>query len=433
MTVKTVPVRELYCHQLKQEVLTLRWTMNFAVSIKLRRSLTFSGIFLFFSFLFIVQPFLAFILLVIVGLIVGTKSSGFSYMIAFFGACYLGLVNVTKFPESDLLHYFEWYSSAQELSLPAYLAIYSREPIYWIFLHTIANLPFTSEQLFVFTSTVIAYFIFMFGVIRVSFRLCLNSRVVACLVVAMMFFAPLFSLSAHLMRQFLAASLVILFFSESLLVGRRHWWILFAAILVHYSAIIFLPLAMIKKIGRVSNGIGIFLYLSLLPVIYLVSKSAAFFFTDIPVISFVLNRVAAEEWVELGHLSFASILFVIAMVALSVSNMMALRREVNTALWGYRWQINIAVFILVVIVLAANMQDGTTEISTRFFFYLYFLIGLVLPMYVASHRKQMILIFLLLALLIPYFVYNSQFGAWQYASLIDLISLPTWELWSYRV
>ena len=388
---------------------------------------------MFFSLLFIAQPFFAFSLLVVVGLMKGAKPPGYIYMTAFFGACYLGLVNVTKFPDSDLATYLEWYASAQDFSLPAFLAIYSREPLYWIYLHTIANLPFESEQLFVFASTVISYLIFIFAVVRLSLGFRLDARVITGLIVAMMFFAPLFSLSAHLMRQFIAASLVILFFSESLLYAKRYWWILIVAILVHYSAILFLPLAMIKKIDRVSSGFGVFLYLSLLPILYFFSKGAASLFADMPVIGFVLNRMAAEGGAELEHLSYVSIFFAIATITLSISTLMALRRLENTSVSIYGWQINVAVIILGVIVLTASMLDETTEIATRFFFYMYFLIGLVLPIYAALNRKQMILIIPLLALLIPYFFYNLQFGAWQYASLIELISFSAWELWSYRV
>lgn len=418
---------------IKQEVLTLRRTMIFAVPPNIGRSLNFNLIFLFFSMLFVAQPFLTFTLLVIVSLWLGAKSPELIYAIAFFGACYLGLVNATKFPDGDYAKYLEWYASAQDFSLPAFLAIYSREPVYWVYLHTIANLPFTSEQLFVFASTVVSYLIFIIAVVRLSLGLSLNARVITALVVALMFFAPLFSLSAHLMRQFAAASLVILFFSENLLFGRRYWWILIMAILVHYSAIIFLPFAMIKKIGRFSSGINFYLYLSMLPILYVFSKGTASIFADIPVIGFVFNRVASEGVVELEHLSYVAIFFTIATMALSISNLMASRRVGSALASAHGWQINVTVIILGVIVLASNMLDGAAEIATRFFFYLYFFIGLLLPMFVALHRKQKMLIFPLLALLVPYFFYNSQFGAWRYATIFELISLPSWELWSYRV
>lgn len=397
------------------------------------RSLNLSGIFLFFLLLFIVQPFFAFTLLVIVGLTMGKRAPEIIYLIVFFGACYLGLVNVTKFPDGDLAKYLEWYASAQDFSLPAFLAIYSREPVYWICLHSIANLPFESEKLFVFASTVISYLIFIFAVVRLSLGLRLNAKVITGLIVVLMFFAPLFSLSAHLMRQFIAASLVILFFSENLLNGRRYWWILIVAILVHYSAILFLPLAMMKKIDRVSSGIGVFLYLSVLPILYFLGKGAASLFTDMPVVGFVFNRVAAEGGAELEHLSYVSIFFAVATITLSISNLMASWRMGRTALFIHGWRINVTVIILGVIVLVSNLLEGTTEIATRFYFYMYFFLGLVLPIFVAAHRKLAMLIFPLLALLIPYFFYNSQFGAWKYASLIELLFSPTWGLWSYRV
>jgi len=398
------------------------------------RSLILSGVFLFFLLLFFVQPFLTFSFLVVVSLIERVKSPGFIYMIAFFGSCYLGLVNVTKFPDGDLVKYLEWYASAQEFSLPAFLAIFSREPAYYIYLHTIANLPFASERFFVFASTVVGYLIFMFAVIRASLSLRLSVRVVVCIAVALMFFAPLFSLSAHLMRQFIAASLVILFFSESLLLGRRYWWMLIVAILVHYSAILFLLLAMMKKPDRASSGIGVFSYFSVLPILYFLSNSTASLFADMPVLGFVFSRVAAEGGAELEHLSHVAIFFAVAMITLSITNLKASPcRMGSMSLFNHGWRINTTAIILGVIVLVSNLLEGATEIATRFYFYMYFLLGLVLPIFFSIHRRLAKLIFPSLGLLFAFFFYNSQFGAWRYASLNELLFLPAWELWCYRV
>lgn len=394
---------------------------------------TFIGLLLFFSLLFFLQPFFTFVLLAVIGLLSGAKSSRFLSLVAFFGACYLGLINATKLPESDYAIYLEWYSNAKELSLPGFLAINAREPLFYIYLHTIANLSYSSEKLFVFISTVISYLVFTFGVIRASIGIGLQNRVIVAILVALLFFAPLFSLSAHLMRQFIAASLVILFFSEILSSDKKHWWILIAAILMHYSAIIFLPLAMIRKINRTSSVISLFIYLSLLPLIYLAAKSAAHLFSEMPVIGFVFDRIAAEEGHDLGHLNFASIFFVMAAIVLSGWNLIASRRTVNATISDSGWRINAAIIILGLIVLVANLQDGTTEIAKRFFFYLYFFMGLSIPMFVALRRKSVMFLFPVIMLLLPYFFFNLQFGVWQYAPLPDLLFAPAWELWTHRI
>lgn len=382
-----------------------------------------------FLLLFFFQPFLAFVALVAIGLMNDKNSSRFIYFVAFLGACYLGLVNTTKLPDSDYVIYLEWYSNAQELSLPDFFALYTREPLYYLYLYAIANVPYSSEHLFVFTSTVISYCVFMFGVIRGSIGSGLHNRVIISFVVALMFFAPLFNLSAHLMRQFIAGSLVIFFFSEIIFSGKKHWWILVAAVFVHISAIIFFPLAMIGKTNSVSTRIGFFL----LFVLYYITKYAASVFSDIPLIGFVFNRIAEQEWAELGFLNFASIIFIIFILLLSVSNLMASKRVLNANVSVYGGGINVSVTMLCVLVLAANMQDGTSEIALRFFFYSYFFMGLVMPMFVASYRKLTLLIFPLLVLSIPYFFYNSKFGTWEYASLFDLLFSPAWELWNYRI
>jgi len=385
------------------------------------------------SVLFLAQPFLAFVLLVMVCLQITDKQFGHLFLIALFGSCYLGLINVTKLPDSDYISYLNWFSNAQLLPLREFLLLNTREPLYYLGLHMIANFPYTSEQLFVFTSTVISYFIFLLGVIRLSIFLDLRYTVIIIFTVALIFFAPLFSLSAHLMRQFIAASLVILFFSEFVITAKKNWFILLAAILIHYSVIIFLPIALMKKNEKFSSGLSIVAYLSLLPVVYFASRIFAYLFEGVPVLGFVFSRIAANEGHDLGHLSVVAILFSIAMLFISLMNLNSSKHSVQMKGYKQIWVINVGAFCMGLIVLVANMQSELTEIATRFYFYLYFFMGLTIPILMVSRRKPLLLSVYMLALSIPYFFYKSQFGEWQFASLKDLLISPSWQLWIYRV
>jgi hypothetical protein len=163
-------------------------------------------------------------------------------------------------------------------------------------------------------------------------------------------------------------------------------------------------------------------------------KASASLFADAPVLGFVFQRVAAEGGAELGHLSVASIFFTIVMLTLSISNLMDLSRVQNIEPASIRrWRISAVVIILGVIVLVANLLDETTEIALRYFFYMYFFMGLVFPIFAARHRKYIILVIPLLILWIPIFFYNLQFGIWSYSSMFNLMFLPSWDLWSYRL
>ncbi len=390
-------------------------------------------LFFFILVFFIFQPFLSFVLLSVIGLKTCVKCPRVIYLIAFFGACFLGLVNTTKLPESDQILYFEWYLSAQEQSLPVFLGIYSREPLYYIYLHTIANIPYSSKELFIFVSTIISYSAFMVAVVRTSNRVGLNGRATISIVIALLFFAQPFSLSAHIMRQFVAASLVILFFSERLCSGKNRWWILIAAIFLHYSAFIFVPLAMIKSNKNISSFLNLSLYLCALPIVYFVARSVAYLFSDVPVLGFIFDRVTAEEGADMDRLSYAATIFVIFTVALSFLNLRLSNPLVNAPDSSERWGANAAIIILGVIVLGADFGEGTAEIATRFLYYLYFFVGLSLPNFVALRPKAILPILPICVFSFLYFFFNLQFGIWKYAPLTKLLFAPSWELFAYSV
>jgi hypothetical protein len=379
--------------------------------------------------LFVLQPFLTLLLMVFLGLTKELTSRKFVYLIAFMGSCYLGLINTTKLPDSDLLNYLDWYRVAQNLHLVDYLTINPREPLYFISLYGIANLPFSSPQLFIFFSTLVSYFIFLIAIIRTSIHLGLREKLIIGLIILFLFFAPLFSLSAHLMRQFLAGTIIVLFFSEYIISGKRKWLILLSAVLVHYSSIIFIPIVFLKKIRMFSSSISLVLCISALALMYFISKGTAHLFNNIPVLGFVLDRISAEDGAELGALSLQAILMALISAFISFLNIRCIRRPYAS---HELWVINLSVIAIVVIALFANIQTQLSEIALRFFFYIYFLLGLSLPIYMASRKSSARFLPVILLIEILFFAYKLQFGEWVYAPLNILLFAPSWLLWPYH-
>jgi EpsG family len=379
--------------------------------------------------LFLIQPFLTLVMVVVLAMTINDLPRRYIYVVALIGSCYLGLINATKYPDSDLINYLDWFASARELPLNTFLLTNSREPLYFLGLYGIANLPYSSNQLFVFLSTLISYLIFLFAVIRTGVHLKIRGKVIIAYISLLLFFAPLFSLSAHLMRQFLAASIVTLFLSEYIASGKRRWGILLTAILIHYSAAVFIFVALLKKHDKLTSTISLVLYVVTLPLIYIVSKSVAPLFSDVPVLGFVFTRVAAEEGADLENLSTIAILFSLAMILVSTLNMRLLRRTAGTE--AGLWCVNIGVIIIGIISIIANTQTQLSEIAIRFFFYLYFLSGLTLSMQIASLTSPQRLLAACSLIVYPLFTYKLQFGEWSYAPLSNLLISPSWHLWSY--
>ena len=118
-----------------------------------------TGVFLFICFL--VQPFFTLMFSVIIVLFLNTKSSFHVYVIAILGALYLGLVNLTKIPESDLIYYLDAFNQAKILSLTEYFIVHTREPLYSALVYIMSNISFLNDRHFLIASTFIPYVIFL--------------------------------------------------------------------------------------------------------------------------------------------------------------------------------------------------------------------------------------------------------------------------------
>ena len=136
-------------------------------------------------------------------LLLRVNSTTHLYAVVVFVAAYLGLVNLTTAPESDLANYIQAPKDAEDLDIGAFLLFYSREPLYYFLLYYLGNIPLFDQRHYIFLSTFVPYAIFGCSIIKVSLKLRLDHSLILGLVLCLLFFPQLFNISAHLMRQFL--------------------------------------------------------------------------------------------------------------------------------------------------------------------------------------------------------------------------------------
>lgn len=350
-------------------------------------------------------------------------------LVLLLGALYLALVNVTKLPESDLAVYLDAFADAQHMDLPAYLLLNTREPLYYISLHFLANLPGMDGRIFVFLSTVVPYLVFGTAVLRLGMALKLNSRALLSLLIFLLFFAQLFSLSAHLFRQFLASSLVMLFLADQAITGRKRWGLGLLSIMVHYSSIPLLLLSLVKPLKRYSGLVSIFFQAIFLIAIYILAVQVAPFLSGLPVLGIIFERLANSEGAALNALNLPALGTATLFLALSLFSLI---RTTDKTLAAQDWSVLLCTITICVIVLLSSTQATLTEIATRYFFYLYFLIGLVLLFLMARVPQCRLVVHTLALLSLPSFFYKLAYGEWTFAPLGSLLFGPTWMLWSYQ-
>lgn len=385
---------------------------------------------LIFLVLFLVQPFLTLLMVLLVGWIYCPKRYWVPSILVILGSAYIGLINTTKLPDSDLGVYLQWYESAKGLGYFEFLGLFSREPIFYTWMYLISSLTNGDKNIFIFLTSWLSYFIFAYSILLVCRHANIAPRSSAMLIVIFLFSPPLFSISAHLMRQFLAAVLITYFFARRIAEQKNPWWVIATAIFVHYSSILFVPLALLGLSRRLPPILSFVLSSAVLVFIYVMAKASSGFLSDIPVFGLVFLRIAAEEDPDVRGLTFNALIFVIIVSTIAATNLWERYDRFRAVLAGYfDRNLNIVVLAVGVIVVVSSLSSNTAEIAMRLYFYLYCLVGLVVPIFLINKKHTPLATASIALLVVMYFYLALELGVWRYASIIDVLLLPAPLIW----
>jgi hypothetical protein len=388
-----------------------------------------SGIWLLVGMAFLVQPFLVLTVFVIYTSLKSLNNSRGLWGVLFLGSLYLALINVTKIPESDMANYLLSFLDAQQVDLSSYLQLYPREPFYYFLLFGLANFPGIDGRVYVFLSTLAPYLIYGTAVLRLGKFLKVENKAMLSLLIFILFLPQLFSISAHLHRQFLASSLVMLFLAEQAITGKRRWAIGLFGMMIHYSSLFVPLLSFLKPLKRYGGIISVVLHALILLIFYSIALKIAPHLIEMPVLGIVFQRLVDAEGAELDPLTLLPLL---TAAFLLLGSFFILAEQQKHHFNVQAWPLMVCTSIICVIVLVSSLQSTLTEIAVRYFFYLYFLIGLVLVFFMYRAPISRYAVYILSFLFVPFFFYKVSFGEWTFAPLSMLLFEPAWELWSYQ-
>lgn len=126
-------------------------------------------------------------------------------------------INLTKVISSDLYWYVDWYQQLANTNLGQFLidgglSIRATEPVFYLLLKSMSVISSGNIPFFIITITFIVYGLYSHALIDLSSKLLLpNKLMLACIVFAICG-GVTFTQSTHLIRQYLAASLLFYFF-----------------------------------------------------------------------------------------------------------------------------------------------------------------------------------------------------------------------------
>jgi hypothetical protein len=374
--------------------------------------------------LFLIYPYLAIIFLFFALVLLKNVNKNLAFIYFTFLALFLGFINSTKMLESDLQTYYEQFKLIKNASLLEFLLLNGKEPGFYIFKYIAYYVVSGDFKLYLIVFTFISYFVLFVAIYRMLTKLNMKLYIVFAVTI-IAFFGPYFSLSAHLMRQFFAASFLLYFIVEKVFYQKSNWVILFFVVLCHTTTLLFVPLVFLKVLDGKINLKRIAI---IIPVVVLIS----FFYIQIsmvlaelssgyPMISYVFERSGEVMDKNDGDIGIIGMSLLIFLLLLSLWRIY-LYKSVQKTLVKF---LNIFIFFAVFIIMILNQP----LLSLRFFFYVYAFIPFILFVNVpVNNVKFYICSFFASICLLGSFGYFIDNGSWSYSSFSSIISFGLWSL-----
>lgn len=379
--------------------------------------------------LFLINPFIATISLVIsLFFISRIRLSGYLSFVTIIIAFFFSIINMTKIPENDLLYHGQQYLLAGDFSYLIYLLYIGKEPIYYTFNYIIYSISNGGIKVWIFSYSFISFYLF-FKSINIFYRKNrANSYQIALALVLAAFFPQLFSLSAHLIRQFIAASLFIYFTVDKIFYKNNKWWLLIAGIFTHTSILILFLLSYLPWLGDLKKHFSKNLLLIIALTSYQVISSIMLSYLGgiIPFVTYILKRASKDTTFQLGEFSIMNYVMMVIMVGIVLfflahkSGMKnSWKKYSQKSYQKYRHFYSIMIYFSVFILMNINQS----ELSNRLFFYLFFFFPFTVPLLFKKKSTINKISSLTIALFfIFYFLYRLPNGVWTYAPLQEIIT-----------
>lgn len=335
---------------------------------------------------------------------------------------YLGLINVTKVPESDLINYYEYFFLVEDFPFLTYILLVGKEPVFFIFNYIIYYLTNGSIHFYILITTIIAYTFFFLAISNFFQAIKASQKVVLSAVIFAAFFPQLFSLSAHLIRQFMAASILLYALVQKIFYQKTVWPFLLLAILTHSTSLLFVPMLYLNALRKKLNFKIVVMLMVLLYIIPISIGFASELLTKIignNFLTYALNRVENENLFGFQPIDPLQLILMAIMVFILFIRQYGISKfSNNNSTTGFFHFTNI--FYIFCIFILVNLSRN--DLAQRFSFYSYFFLPLVLPLAFNLKTKNSRYIRIVISMfMLVFFIYRLAYGSWEYGSITQIL------------
>ncbi|WP_299708107.1 EpsG family protein [uncultured Pontibacter sp.] len=340
----------------------------------------------------------------------------------------IGIINSGKVLDSDFLNYYDSFINVENMTFIEYIYSMNKEPFFFLYNYIAYYLFFGNFDIYIVATTTIGYTFMCHALIRCH-SLLKSSNVYLFIAIFILFLFPnIFSLSAHLIRQFLAMSILLILTVEFVFYAKNKYSYFISSMLIHTSSVIFGLIYIIK----ITNGARFKLYIAI-------------------VITFLIITIFIKFPLILGNLSFNNVFLdygitrlqnidkqFVDLESLNISSyIMFIFIVVIFYIFWKEYSINIKnsyilFFISIVLLFFIAINHGNTEISLRFSFYFYSLLPLSIYLFLSLVDIKIVRLYPLMSFsiiflfLLPWFLYKLLNGAWVYNNISRIYFIGFW-------
>lgn len=360
---------------------------------------------------FVINPFLS--LLISIYFSFTQKSDYFNFILIINVSLFLGLLNSTKLLDSDLINYHLFFTKVPQYSFSDFLQNENKDYLFFAYTYIFYFLSGGSWEIYLTISTAISYYLILKSNFIIAKTYNSSNYLITYLIIIIGFLYPLFIHSAHLFRNFLAASFVFYFLINYYVLNKRKFWLILVAFLTHASSWVFAIILILpnKHLNEKFKTRFIVLLFSLILFNYF---NLDFIFQSNQALR-IAEEVASESVFNIDRYSyFVVILF---LMLFTYEKTKTIKHKYNINLYSL-----VVLFIIVIAVLF--LYVGGSVIYHRYLLYSVMLSTIYLSIFIIAKKRKIapIIAALLTILNLVAFSQNYQYGAWKYADFTSIIS-----------
>lgn len=348
------------------------------------------------------------------------------YMLFVFIACWLGTINMTKIPLSDMVGYIKHFNVVPNKSFVENILHYDinggREPLYALINYIGYYVSFGKAPLFIFYLTFSFYMLMFSSIYKIYNSSDCSSYMIVGAVFAFAFFPQVFGFTAHLIRQMLATAIVVYAIAYRIETGKNNWFLLISAIFIHTMTGLLVLLSVISILYKKLNYKNFILCVVLMLLMVIANSTISYLLKDSSssAVAYASSRLGNSGETE-GTDNFMKILFPLIFIFVFLRSYKIIKKEENH-IWGI---MNITM-LLAVFILAFQSNPF---IQMRFALILYSLVPILLPF---LFYKNILLAYwgaigLSFAMVVFFLMKYNNMG-FEYAEVDKILSYPLFML-----